>query len=84
MLEDDQRVPRVVVRREDLATLLIDVDAGLKLDIRVLARDDALRLAGFRAGRRVLGAVVDEDLEEILVGQDDLVRRASGVVRRPA
>jgi hypothetical protein len=81
--EDDQRVLRVVVDRVDLAVCLINVQAALELDLRPgflvlhhrlvpLDADDALRL-GDLVGAVVLGAAVEQHLEQVLVGDDDLI-----------
>ena len=71
--EDDERIHGVVVRREDVAGLRIDMDAGLELDEGAVPGQRPLRRARLRAGRGVLESIVHQDLEEVLVGEDDFV-----------
>ena len=45
----------------------------MELDQRRITRQHAFRFAGFRAGRRVLEPIVGQHLEEVLVGDGDLI-----------
>ena len=72
-IKDYQRIHRVIVDCVDVAVFGVNVETALKLDLRIQSSEDSFRFRETSSRRSVGRAVIDQNLEKVLIGQNNFV-----------